>query len=125
MADLVHRELSYRIIGILYKIYNTIGGGLQEKYYQKAMRKVFEKNKIPFLEQVRVDLDLDGVCIGRYYLDFVIDHKIALEIKSKLFFSKRDISQILGYLKKSGLELGILAAFTSEGIKFKRILRGR
>jgi len=103
MADLVHRELSYRIIGILYKIYNTIGGGLQEKYYQKAMRKVFEKNKIPFLEQVRVDLDLDGVCIGRYYLDFVIE----------------------GYLKKSGLELGILAAFTSEGIKFKRILRGR
>ena len=125
MADLVHRELSYRIVGILYKIYNTIGGGLQEKYYQKAIRKVFEKNKMPFLEQVRVDLTLDGICIGRYYLDFVIEHKIALEIKSKSFFSKRDISQVLGYLKKSGLELGILAAFTSDGIKYKRILRGR
>jgi GxxExxY protein len=53
-----------------------------------------------------------------------VDHKIALEIKAKSFFSQRDIRQLLGYLKKSGLEVGLLAAFSSEGLKVKRLLRG-
>ncbi|MBI5699015.1 GxxExxY protein [Candidatus Saganbacteria bacterium] len=124
MVDLIHGELSYRIIGILYKIYNAMGAGFQEKYYQKAIRKVLEKERIPFLEQVRMDIDIEGAQIGRYYIDFVIDHKIALEIKARSFIAQRDIRQILGYLKKSGLEVGLLAGFASEGLKIKRLLRG-
>ena len=123
-VQLIHGELSYKIIGILYKIYNIIGPGLQEKYYQKAIRKVLEKEKIPYLEQVKVNLDIDGVKIGRYFIDFVIGHRIVLEIKVKNFFSIKDIKQVLGYLKKSRIEVGLLVAFTSDGIKIKRILRG-
>lgn len=122
--ELIHGELSYKLIGILYKIYNTIGGGLQEKYYQRAIKNILSHEKIPYLEQVKIDLTIDGVNIGKYYIDFVIDHKIVLEIKTRLFFSKRDIKQVLGYLKKTGLELGILASFSNDGVKFKRILRG-
>ncbi len=124
MVEFIHGDLSYRIIGVLYKIYNAMGSGFQEKYYQKAIRKVFEKEKIPFLEQVRMDININGTNIGRYYLDFVIDHKIALEIKAKSFFSQKDIRQLLGYLKRSGLEVGLLTAFSSDGLKIKRILRG-
>lgn len=124
MSKLVHEELSYKLIGILYKIYNVMGSGLQEKYYQKAIGKVLAKEKIPHLEQVRVELEMEGVRLGRYYLDFIIDHKLVLEIKARSYFSKRDIHQVLGYLKKSGLELGILAGFGSEGLKIKRILKG-
>ena len=125
MIELIHGELSYKIIGILFKIYNTIGGGFQEKYYQRAIKNVLRNEKIPFLEQVRVDFELNGTNIGRYYIYFVVDHKIVLEIKVRSFFSKRDVKQVLGYLKKTGLELGILTTFSSEGIKYKRILRGR
>jgi GxxExxY protein len=124
MVDLIHGELSYKIIGILYKVYNTLGPGFQEKYYQRAIAKVFEKENIHFLEQVKVNFDINGVQIGRYFIDFVVDHRIVLEIKSKNSFSVRDIKQVLGYLKKSRIEVGILAAFSSEGLKIKRILRG-
>jgi len=124
MAELIHGELSYKLIGLLYKVYNIMGSGLQEKYYQKAIAQVLRKEGIPFLEQVRTDIELGGTILGRYFLDFIIDHKLVLEIKARSYFSKRDIHQVLGYLKKSGLELGILAGFGSEGIKFKRILRG-
>jgi len=124
MIELIHGELSYKIIGVLYKIYNTIGPGFQEKYYQRAIAKVFEKEKIPFLEQVKVNLDINGTYIGRYFIDFVIDHRIVLEIKSKNSFSLKDIKQVLGYLKKSGIEVGLLVAFSSETLKIKRILKG-
>lgn len=121
---LICEELSFKVIGILYKVHNTLGPGFQEKYYQKAISRVLDKEKIPYTEQAKFPIKLDGIDIGRYYVDFIIENKIVLEIKSKSFFSHRDIKQVLGYLKKSGIELGILAAFTSEGVKIKRILRG-
>jgi GxxExxY protein len=124
MVDFIYGELSYKVIGLLYKIYNTMGSGFQEKYYQHAIRRVFEKEKVPFLEQVRMDINIAGANIGRYYIDFVVDHKIALEIKTRSFFSQKDIRQLLAYLKKSGLEVGLLVSFSSDGLKIKRILRG-
>ena len=124
MVELIDGDLSYRIIGVLYKIYNTIGPGFQEKYYQRAIKKVLEKESIPFLEQIKVDFDFNGINIGRYYIDFVIDHRMVLEIKAKNFFSIKDIKQVLGYLKKSQIKVGLLVGFTSDGIKIKRILRG-
>jgi len=124
MAEIIHKELSYKVIGVLYEIYNNLGPGYQEKYYQHAIKMSLEKEGIPFLEQVRADLDFKGRFIGRYYIDFVIDHKIVLELKVSVSFSKRDFRQVIGYLKKSGLELGILATFASDGLKFKRILKG-
>lgn len=125
MMELIYGELSHKIIGILFKVYNIIGPGFQEKYYQRAISKVLEKEGMPFLEQVKVTMDYGGLSIGRYFIDYVIDHKIVLEIKAKSFFSLKDIKQVLGYLKKSRIEVGILAAFTSEGVKIKRILKGK
>jgi len=125
MGNLIHEELSYKIIGVLYKVYNILGPGFQEKYYQRAIKKVLEKENIPFFEQVRVNFDINGVEIGKYYIDFVIDHKIVLEIKSKNYFSIKDIKQVLGYLKKAKIEVGLLIAFSTEGLKIKRILRGK
>ena len=125
MKDLVFPELSYTVMGILFDIYHTLGGGFQEKYYQKAISRQLERLKMPYLEQVQTDLEIDGYNLGRYYLDFIVDHKIVLEIKAKLYFTQKDIRQVLAYLKKSGLQLGILASFTHAGVKYKRILRGK
>ena len=125
MVDkLIHEDLSFRVIGVLYKVYNVLGSGFQEKYYQKAIGRVFDKEKMLYTEQVKFPIKLDGINIGKYYIDFIIENKMVLEIKSKSFFSQRDIKQVLGYLKRSGIDLGILAAFTSEGVKIKRIVRG-
>ncbi|MCX5750341.1 MAG: GxxExxY protein [Candidatus Saganbacteria bacterium] len=124
MGKIVYPELSYQIVGILFKVFKSLGAGLQEKYYQKAIKLQFIKEGIAFLEQVRIDLDIEGQNVGRYYLDFVVDHKIVLEIKVKPSFCKADFLQVLRYLGKSGLELGILARFGRDGVEIKRILKG-
>jgi GxxExxY protein len=125
MADLIYPELSYTIIGILYKVYNKIGGGYQEKLYQKAIKGELFAQQVPFLEQVRTDLNYNGRMIGRYYLDFIIDHKVVLELKTTPSFAVKDIMQVLNYLKQSNLKLGILASLNRNNIMFKRILKGR
>jgi GxxExxY protein len=125
VAELIYPELSYRIIGVLYKVYNQLGGGYQEKYYQQAIKRELYSNGIPFLEQVRTDFNYNGKRIGRYYLDFIIDHKVVLEIKCTPAFIKKDVMQVLNYLKQSNLKLGILASLNRNNIFYKRILRGK
>ena len=121
-TDLIYPEVSYKIIGILFDVYNNLGPGYQEIYYQRAISSVFKKEKFNFREQVGISLDYLGNKIGRYILDFVIGNKIILEIKKGDRFSRKDIEQIYAYLKAKNLKLGILANFTNQGVKFKRIL---
>ena len=125
MSDLIHPDLSYKLVGALYRVYNELGGGYQENIYQRAVKKELIRSKIGFIEQVDTQLQYLGDTISAYRLDFIIEHKIVLELKVTPKFTQRDISQVLGYLKQSRLELGILASMNRNGIIFKRILRGR
>lgn len=122
--QLLHKELSYKVIGTLFDVYNTLGPGYQEKYYQKAISVSLKKNCLKFKEQVHVPLEYNQIKIGNYFIDFIIEDLIALEIKAKAYFHQRDIKQVLAYLNAHELELGLLANFTTSGLVFKRILKG-
>ncbi|PIZ00711.1 GxxExxY protein [bacterium (Candidatus Howlettbacteria) CG_4_10_14_0_8_um_filter_40_9] len=120
--DLVYPKFSYEIVGILFSVHNQLGGGLQEKIYYMALKKVFDQARIKYKEQFRVDLNYGSSKITHYFLDFLIDDKIVLEIKTGDRFRKENIEQVYAYLKSTGLQLGILANFTKSSLKYKRIL---
>ena len=121
-TDLIYPDLCYYLVGILFEVYNEIGSGYHEKYYQRAIGEVFKKCRIPFREQVLVPLKFRGSKIGKYFLDFVVDDKIVLEVKRGEGFARANINQIYCYLKAVNLKLGILINFTNKGLKFKRIV---
>jgi len=120
--DLVYPELSYQIIGILFEVYNNLGPGYHEKYYQKAIANELKLCNLSFQEQVWVPLFFKDKKIGTYCLDFLIDDKVIIEIKKGDRFSKRHITQIISYLKAKDLKLGIIANFGTNELKFKRII---
>ncbi len=120
--DLIYPEISYQIIGVLFEVFRQLGHGYQEKYYQRAVSLELKRRGLKFKEQVYFPLNYKGDKIGNYFLDFLIEDKIILEIKKDKHFSRKNIEQILGYLKAFDLKLGIIANFTSEGLKFKRIV---
>ena len=80
--DLLYPELSYKIIGILFDVYNKMGYGYQEKYYQKAISAKLRENNLNFKEQYQVEIIFNDNKIGKYFLDFLIEDKIILEIKN-------------------------------------------
>ncbi len=120
--DLIYPELSYKINGILFKVFKEMGPGYQEKYYQRAVSEELKSNKFNFKEQLKSDLIYQNKRIGNYYLDFLIEDKIILELKKGDYFKKSNIDQVYAYLKANKLKLGLLANFTSQGVKVKRIL---
>ena len=107
MTEIIYPDLSYRIVGLLFEAQNGLGAGLREQDYQKAVSQVLKKTKVPFEEQKYIVLKIKNLNIKRLYVDFVIDNKIALEIKAQERFLKTNIEQILTYLKAGNLKLGI------------------
>lgn len=120
--DLIYPLLSYQIIGILFDVYNVVGPGHHEKYYQRAIAKAFTDAGLKFRAQEFTPLHYRGQEIGRQFCDFIVEDKVILEIKKGDKFSKRHIDQTLDYLKTRNLKLAILANFAREGVVFKRIV---
>ena len=118
----MYSDLSYKVIGVLFEVWNNVGVGHKEKFYQKAVARELEISKTNFKEQLPAKIEYKGKFLGLYYFDFLIEDKMILEIKVRNFFSKKDIEQLYSYLKSKNLKLGMIAHFTRTGVKFKRVL---
>jgi GxxExxY protein len=120
--DLLFPDLSYKVVGCAFDVYNSLGGGHHEKYYQRALAEALNEDKLKFLEQVNYPLKYRNKIIGRNFLDFLVENKIVVEIKKDNRFSRSNINQVMEYLKLSNLKLAILINFGSNGVTFKRVV---
>jgi|SRR3989344_4970397 len=125
MPRIVQAELSYQIMGILFSVHTELGNRFQEKYYQRAVEEGLKDIKLKFEKELRVDLEFNGKKIGKYFLDFLIENKVVLEIKAVPDLRPKDFKQVLAYLIANNLELGILANFRTDRLTYKRILNSK
>lgn len=120
--DLIYPELSYKLVGLAYSVFNELGFGHLEKTYQRAFALELKRENIGYKEQVKYNVEYKGEVVGTNYLDFEIDGKIIIELKKSGYLSKKNLEQISNYLKVTGLKLGIVIIFTPEGVRCKRIV---
>jgi GxxExxY protein len=120
--DLIHPELSYRIIGSAFEVFNEIGGGHKENIYQKGMNISFKNCQLNFKEQVYYPVTFKNNILGKNFFDFLIGEKIIVEIKSLSRFTKAHFDQVLRYLQVSKLQLALLITFGQEEVKYKRVV---
>lgn len=120
--DLIYPELSYKLVGLAYNVFNELGHGHLEKIYQKAYAKELKEAGIVFKEQAPYQVFYKEEVIGNNYLDFLIEEKVIIELKRSDFYSKKYIDQVSNYIKVSNLKLAILINFTSNGVRIKRIV---
>lgn len=122
MADLIYPELSYQLMGVLFKVHSKLGPKYQEKYYQRAIEIELKRQKMTYEREKMVRLEYEKEGIGRYFIDFVIDGKIALEVKAVDYFKRDFTSQVLGYLNSANLKLGIVINFNGDKLRYRRII---
>lgn len=121
-SDLLYPELSYKIMGCAYDVYNELGPGHHEKYYQKAMALLMKERNINFIEQLYGPLKMKDTVVGKLFFDFFVEDKIVVEIKKGNNYSKRHIDQVLEYLKSNDIKLAIIINFGSDKVHSKRII---
>lgn len=121
MSELLHKELSYKLVGIAMDIHRALGTGFLEKTYQKAYELELKINKIGFESQKKIKITYKNVDLGFQILDLVIDDKIIIEIKAVSELLPIHKAQLMSYLKATKYELGILVNFGAKSLEYKRL----
>lgn len=115
-SHLFHPELSYTLVGICFEAHNEHGNYAREKQYGDFIQKKLDELKIPYKRELVVAGTGNTV-------DFLVDNKLVLEIKSKRIITKSDYEQVQRYLHATECRLGILVNFRERHIKPKRVVR--
>ena len=123
-TNILHKDLSYDLVGCIYEVRNTYGSGQKEIVYQNALAETFHTQKILYQQQVPIAIrsKLTRKILGRYRLDFVVESKIIVEIKAQKFTPPKIEQQLYSYLISTPYEIGYLVNFGSGEIYLKRII---
>lgn len=125
MTEIIHKALSFAIIGAAMEVHRILGPGFLEAVYQAALEKELTLRSIPFQHQVELPVSYKGDLIGVYKADLVIDGKIIVEIKSISRLNASHQAQALHYLASTGLELAILINFGAGSLEHHRVVKSQ
>lgn len=123
MAKLILKDEVFAIVGAAMEVHREKGCGFAEPVYQECMEIEFADQKIPVEAQKEVAIFYRGRRLKKTYLaDFVAYDKIIVELKALDKLTSREESQVINYLKSSGLEVGVLINFGAPSLEWKRIV---
>ena len=106
-----HSELTEKIIGIFYDVYNELGFGFLESVYEAALSVAFKEKGISFERQVSIPVYFHGQKIGTYDADLLVDGLVLLELKACKAIEPAHEAQLLHYLRSTAIEIGLLLNF--------------
>lgn len=106
-----HSEMTEKVIGIFYEVYNELGFGFLESLYEEAMAVVLKSKGIEFQRQVRVPVWFRGEKIGFYEADLVVGGVVLVELKACKALDPGHEAQLLHYLRSTEIEIGLLLNF--------------
>ncbi len=116
-------EQTYSIIGAAMAVHRELGCGFLEAVYQEALAIEFSHLKIPFVKEQKLPVAYRGQKLATYYqADFVCHDAIIVELKAVGEFSGVHESQLINYLKASGLKRGLLINFGANSLQHKRMV---
>ena len=115
--EIEENEISYKIRGAIFNVYNNLGPGLLESAYEEALRIELEKVGCNVRTQVTLPMVYEGVTIpNAYRIDMLIDDKVIVEIKAASSLPEVFFAQLMTYLKLTGKKLGFLVNFKTTDI---------
>lgn len=113
--DFLYEDLTYKINGIFIEIHKELGAYAREKQIGDLLEKKFKDRQIVYKREVRIG-DSGNI------VDFVVEGKIAIELKTQPFLITEHYDQIKRYLIQTNLKLGLLVNFRGHRVQIKRVL---
>jgi GxxExxY protein len=115
-------QITEKIIGCAFKVGNTLGSGFLEKVYENALLHELKKAGLLAEQQKEIPVYYDGVVVGLYVADLLVDNSVLIELKTVKSFDEIHMAQCLNYLKATGHKGCLLINFGCPRVDFKRIV---
>jgi len=116
-------DITHKIIGCSYKVYNQLGFGFLESVYKNAMIIELQKQNFQIEEEKPLKVYYDNKIVGEFYVDLFIEEEIVVELKSVQNLNKEHEVQLVNYLNGMKKEIGLLINFGPSSVEVKRKYR--
>ena len=115
-----YRDLTYNIIGAAMEVHHILGPGFVEAVYEAALATELALRNIPFERQILLQVDYKGAVAGDFRADYLIDHKVIVELKAVKRLTDVHEAQLINYLKATDHRVGLLLNFGAKSLEYKR-----
>ncbi len=115
-------EVAEVVIGCAMAVHSELRPGLDEKLYENALCIELVERGIRFEQQKAYPVHYRGRYVGRLVPDLIVEDKIIVDAKVVEAFCDQHVAQMIGYLRITGLKLGLLINFKHASLKVKRVL---
>jgi GxxExxY protein len=116
-----HKEITEKIIGVFYEVYNELGHGFLESVYEKSLEVALSSLGLSVQRQIEIPVWFRGHEVGAFSADVLVEGCVLLELKAARAIDPSHQAQLLNYLRATEIEIGLLLNF---GLKpeFKRLI---
>lgn len=121
---MTENDISFKIRGAIFKVYNTLGPGLFESVYESALYYELTKMNLKVERQLEITIPYEQIILdSAFKIDLLVEDKVIIELKSVEDLAPIHYKQITNYLKLTNKRLGLLVNFNSTNIldNIKRI----
>lgn len=119
-SKIEYKELTEKIIGCAYKVYNSMGFGFLESVYEKCLLIELHRAGLKAESQKPIKVYYEHEVVGEFVADIVIEDVIILELKSVSNINKIHEAQLVNYLVATGKPVGLLLNFGEQKVEIKR-----
>ena len=118
-----HENITHRIIGCAYKVFNQLGFGFLESVYKKSMIIELTKGGLKVEAEKPLKVYYNDQVVGDFYVDLFVEDTIVVELKSVSKLAKEHEVQLVNYLNGLRKDVGLLINFGPTGVEVKRKYR--
>ena len=104
------------------RVHNTLGCGFLEKVYENALIVELAKANIEVEQQLSIQVIYEGIPVGDYLADLVVDRRIIIELKAVKAIDEIHVAQTINYLRAANYHLGLILNFAKPKLEVKRLV---
>ena len=118
-----YEELTEKIIGCAYRVYNKMGFGFLESVYEKCLLIELKKEGLQAESQKAIIVKYENEIVGHFTIDILVEDTIILELKSVKQIIQAHEVQMVNYLVATGKEVGLILNFGEKKVEVRRKVR--
>ncbi len=122
-TEIKYKELTEKIIGCAYRVYNKMGYGFLESVYEKCLLIELRKVGLHAESQKPITVYYDDEVVGEFIADIIVENTIILELKSVRRVLRAHEVQLVNYLVATGKSVGLVLNFGEHKVEIKRKVR--
>lgn len=122
-ANLLYKDECYKITGACMAVHRELGHGFLESVYQEALAIEFQQQGIPYVREKVLSLEYKGIELhSSFKADFICYDSVIVELKALSTITNEHRSQVINYLKATGLKMGLLVNFGCSSLEYQRLV---